>query len=140
MDSLIRRKENWRKWYESHKEEHKAKVIEWRKKNPEKCKEYSLKCNRKADRNWIKKKYQINKEKTKKYLLSHPCVDCGNKDVRVLEFDHVRGIKYKQVTNLLQGSWNKIFEEIEKCEVRCANCHKIKTDSERTLLIHNHKT
>ena len=60
------------------------------------------------------------------YLLHHPCVDCGEKDVRVLDFDHVRGKKYKSVSKMLSGSHSidRLIEEIKKCEVRCANCHR----------------
>jgi len=66
------------------------------------------------------------------YLSSHPCVDCGQTDIRVLEFDHVRGQKTDEISHLLsQGcGWSRIQAEIAKCEVRCANCHRIKT-SER---------
>jgi hypothetical protein len=62
------------------------------------------------------------------YLREHPCVDCGEADPVVLEFDHVRD-KVKPVSFLLgQGhDWPRIVEEIEKCEVRCANCHRRRT-------------
>ena len=63
------------------------------------------------------------------YLSERPCVDCGCSDIRVLEFDHVRGIKYNSVARLLTSgaSWERILTEIAKCDVRCANCHRIKT-------------
>ena len=61
------------------------------------------------------------------YLLKHPCVDCGEKDVTVLEFDHVKN-KLKPVSSLIRaGATSLIEKEIEKCEVRCANCHRRKT-------------
>src|SRR5689334_19401205 len=58
------------------------------------------------------------------YLLEHPCIDCGEKDPIVLEFDHVKGKKEANVGHLISGSLEKIITEIDKCEVRCANCHK----------------
>ena len=63
------------------------------------------------------------------YLTNHPCVDCGESDPCVLDFDHVRDVKASNVSELIgQGwSWRKISIEIEKCEVRCANCHRRKT-------------
>lgn len=63
------------------------------------------------------------------YLLEHPCVDCGQSDIRCLEFDHVRGIKSESIGTMLKHSepWEAIETEIAKCEVRCANCHRIKT-------------
>lgn len=63
------------------------------------------------------------------YLSNHPCIDCGNTDIRTLEFDHVRGHKTDGISHLLsQGcGWPRIETEIAKCEVRCANCHRIKT-------------
>ena len=70
-----------------------------------------------------------NKQKLMAYLQGHPCTDCGNSDVRVLEFDHVRGKKIKNIAEMLRhgASWSSIEAEIAKCEVRCANCHRIKT-------------
>lgn len=71
-----------------------------------------------------------NKDKIIKYLVDHPCVDCGENDIIVLEFDHVRGEKIMPVSSMThQGgySWPTIKKEIDKCEVRCANCHRRKT-------------
>ena len=61
------------------------------------------------------------------YLLEHPCVDCGESDVIVLEFDHIRGEKRKEISVLKRSSLKAVIKEIEKCEVRCANCHRRKT-------------
>lgn len=61
------------------------------------------------------------------YLKSHPCVDCGESDVIVLEFDHVRGKKRLAVSSLVNYGWKTVHEEIQKCEVRCSNCHTRKT-------------
>ncbi|HTK10171.1 MAG TPA: hypothetical protein VL485_23555 [Ktedonobacteraceae bacterium] len=71
-----------------------------------------------------------NQRKLYAYLSEHPCVDCGHTDVRVLEFDHVRGEKVESIARLvrLATSWPTIDAEIAKCEVRCANCHRIKTN------------
>ncbi|MEO7019954.1 MAG: hypothetical protein ABI234_07370, partial [Ktedonobacteraceae bacterium] len=57
------------------------------------------------------------------------CVDCNCLDIRVLEFDHVHGKKAKSISELLKNSasWPRIQSEIAKCEVRCANCHRIQT-------------
>lgn len=63
------------------------------------------------------------------FLRQHPCVDCGETDPVLLEFDHVRGRKLNSICNLIRRgfSWNKIYDEIQKCEVRCCRCHRIKT-------------
>jgi hypothetical protein len=73
-----------------------------------------------------------NQRRLYAYLSEHPCVDCGNSDIRILEFDHVRGRKRDDVAELLTNgaTWTTILTEIAKCEVRCVNCHRIKT-SER---------
>lgn len=60
------------------------------------------------------------------YLSSHPCVDCGESDPAVLEFDHVIGEKRSAVASMIHDgvSWEVITQEIGKCQVRCANCHR----------------
>jgi hypothetical protein len=71
-----------------------------------------------------------NRQKLYIYLSKHPCIDCGETDLRVLEFDHLRGNKSANIARLLHNavSWATIEKEIAKCEVRCANCHRIKTN------------
>jgi hypothetical protein len=64
------------------------------------------------------------------YLLAHPCVDCGEDDIRVLEFDHPPGAeKLDDVAALMarQLPWKRILEEMNKCQVCCANCHRRRT-------------
>jgi len=71
---------------------------------------------------------QRNRELLYEYLLSHPCVDCGERDPIVLDFDHLRDKKYRVANIVATGcSWERIVLEIEKCAVRCANCHRRKT-------------
>lgn len=61
------------------------------------------------------------------HLWSHPCVDCGESDPVVLEFDHVDG-KVIEISRLARhASLDRLAEEIARCEVRCANCHARRT-------------
>ena len=64
------------------------------------------------------------------YLSSHPCVDCGESDPLLLDFDHVSGEKKFSVSNAInrqKAGVQKIAKEVEKCVVRCSNCHRRKT-------------
>lgn len=62
------------------------------------------------------------------YLSTHPCVDCGETDIRVLEFDHVLEKSF-DISEAIRwvSPVEKIEKEVEKCEVRCSNCHRIVT-------------
>src|SRR5215218_3601178 len=53
------------------------------------------------------------------HLHSHPCVDCGEADLVVLEFDHIREQKAGDVCSMMQAGcgWITISLEINKCEV-----------------------
>ena len=72
------------------------------------------------------------------YLIKHSCIDCGESDPIVLEFDHVRGTKLDCVSVMISKNFkiDIIKKEIAKCNVRCANCHKRKTAKERDYWIH----
>ena len=61
------------------------------------------------------------------YLKNNPCVDCGEDDIEVLEFDHIIPLQGQRVTNMNACSIERLQEEIDKCEVRCANCHTRRT-------------
>ncbi len=69
-------------------------------------------------------------------LRKSVCVDCGESDPIVLDFDHVRGRKKMAVSGLVSraASLFTINREIKKCEVRCANCHRRKTAKEQKWL------
>lgn len=62
------------------------------------------------------------------HLTTHPCVDCGNADWRVLEFDHISDDKIADISKIVRTyGLDKLQAEIVKCEVRCRNCHAIIT-------------
>ena len=71
-----------------------------------------------------------NKQSILALFLAKGCADCGNTDVRVLEFDHLSD-KVANVADLLRGGycWATIQSEIDKCDIVCANCHRIRTYS-----------
>jgi hypothetical protein len=98
------------KWYQKNKKRHIAKVRRYKKNAISQGQQYV----------WD-------------YLSSHPCVDCGEQDPVVLEFDHVRGKKRKAVGDLARQGYSiqTIQKEIDTCVVRCANCHRRKTHKER---------
>lgn len=86
---------------------------------------------------------QINKREEARsyvfnYLRSHSCVDCGEADSMVLTFDHIYGKKKMDISQMVnQGySLEAIQKEIDKCVVRCANCHMRIEKQRRGTLYH----
>ena len=79
---------------------------------------------RRADR--VRK--QAGKELIREYK-DKPCADCGNSyPFYVMQFDHVSGEKVAGISRFVSNrQWKKAIEEIEKCEVVCANCHAERT-------------
>ncbi len=77
---------------------------------------------------WNKKQLEKHQNLIFNYLSKHPCVDCGETDPVVLEFDHVRG-KKKYTISKMAGRYSNdsVLNELKKCDVRCANCHRRKT-------------
>jgi hypothetical protein len=73
-------------------------------------------------------------EEIRKYKLEQGCIDCGyNQHPEALEFDHKpNSNKLFNVGEKLGAySLDKIWAEINKCEVVCANCHAIRTANRR---------
>lgn len=60
-------------------------------------------------------------------------MDCGESDPIVLEFDHVQGKKRFSISECIYQNWSieDLEKEMNKCEIRCANCHRRKTAKER---------
>lgn len=85
---------------------------------------------RKNLRETSKKQEQILRDYVINYLLSHPCIDCGEKDIVVLEFDHNNSKEKTTSISIMVThcvSLKKLKTEIEKCSIRCSNCHRRKT-------------
>jgi len=78
---------------------------------------------------WSKDRRLRVRKQVFEYLLTHPCIECGERDIIVLEFDHrAQYTKRFDVMSATHGhSWKTILAEIKKCDVVCANCHKRRT-------------
>ena len=74
---------------------------------------------------------QRNFERMIAYLAVHPCSDCGEPDPVVLDFDHLpefeKRFEIARAVGASTRSWKSIEQEIAKCEVVCANCHRRRT-------------
>ena len=96
-----------KRWYERNKARH-VKNVRARNKLVEKeCQHYVL-----------------------EHLLANPCA-CGEARPAALQFHHVRGEKSGEVSTFFAYSLGRVKEEIEKCDVMCANCHAVLTANER---------
>lgn len=89
-----------------------------------------------SNKDYYLKKATVNRKRARiklraflfEYYSTHPCVDCGESDPVVLEFDHIQE-KYSNIARMANRSFSigKINSEIAKCEVVCSNCHKRRT-------------
>lgn len=59
------------------------------------------------------------------YLTGKVCVDCGESDITVLTFDHVRGEKKMNVADMVSHGYSldTIRRELDKTDIVCFNCH-----------------
>ena len=132
------------RWYHRNKnkiaknriEKHTLGFCKWcLKRKAVKSKSGCKKClNRFAEvrrNNW--KKRAIDKPRLKQQLIDlkgGECVDCGySKHFAALEFDHINDDKLDAVANLINHmvAWSRVIAEVEKCDLVCANCHRIRT-------------
>jgi hypothetical protein len=61
------------------------------------------------------------------FFRERPCVDCGETDPLVLEFDHLGHKRFNIAKGLRDRNWAPVLDEIAKCDVVCANCHRRRT-------------
>ena len=106
---------------------------------PFKYKEDKAKYHKEYHAQW----YQKNKEKVKTrkkerikkirewfidYKSTLSCEQCGTSHPAVIDFHHKDGYDKLVVSEIIGkhgGSKKLVLEEIEKCRVLCANCHRI---------------
>jgi hypothetical protein len=126
----------------------------WRQKNPERRKAIERRHAElhRAERRASVSRYNkspYGKARIKKYRkqfvarvremldgikLERGCADCGYRAAaEAMDFDHVKGIKRLTLSTMAIRVVNMkaILEELEKCEVVCANCHRIRTKARR---------
>lgn len=98
----------------------KAKVA-WNAKNPGYHGEYS------------RRRFKILADRLAEIKLAAGCADCGYRQhAAALDFDHAGSEKVANVSALLRRvPWEQVLVEVAKCEVVCANCHRIRTYNER---------
>jgi hypothetical protein len=91
---------NWmQKHYKKHKREYKAKAIEAKRRRRE----------------------LINS------LKARPCSDCKQSyPPYVMDFDHISNKSFN-IGNNIDLSKDKVLKEISKCDLVCANCHRLRT-------------
>lgn len=68
------------------------------------------------------------------FFKDNPCTDCGESDPLVLEFDHLGEKSFNVGKGLRDRNWQSVLDEIAKCEVVCANCHRRRTARRRGFI------
>ena len=111
----------------------KEDAIEWRRKNKKAKSLYDATRNKSSRvKTKVKQTKALKTQRIRQYLIdylsSHPCIDCGETDIVVLEFDHIES-KEIGICKAVNRGWSlkKLQNEISKCVVRCANDHRRKT-------------
>jgi hypothetical protein len=69
-----------------------------------------------------------NRQRLAQIKVQAGCADCGYSDhPAALQFDHVRGVKVGNISEMVKRPWKVILTEVEKCEVVCAVHHAIRS-------------
>jgi hypothetical protein len=87
------------------------------------------KCSDSESRRLIKRRREM-KDKAVEYLCGK-CVDCGlqSEYTEVYDFHHKNPEEKTMSIALLLDTtkrWERIREELDKCELLCSNCHRIR--------------
>lgn len=114
QEQIERRRLQQREYYKNNREKIMQRTSLYAKNNPD--------IPRKSSKAFTEKKYKefIEFKKT----LS--CLDCGMDDFRCLEFHHLDPNEKEDNLSNLYRHTKKFLEELKKCVVLCANCHKIR--------------
>ena len=103
---------------------HNSKNLEYKKNNSERTKQ---------QQNDFAKKQREQVKQVLDVLKGLPCTDCGNRfPPECMDFDHIENNKFKGVAQLAKVyNLAKVIDEVAKCELVCANCHRIRTRKRR---------
>ena len=114
-------------------------ALAWRKANRDRVREYERQLYerkpgyREYRRLYAAERYQERREFVDDWKLLHGCIDCGYREhACALDLDHRDpATKLKTVAEIMHASWDKLLAEIDKCDVRCRNCHAVRTQAQR---------
>lgn len=114
----------------------------WRNKAKTVRQDYCKACKTEYNRTWYNKnkdKHKADVERTRtgrvqkfydfiNEVKSVPCADCQGVFPSVcMDFDHLSDDKLYNIAEMMGHSLEKVKVEVAKCEVVCANCHRIRT-------------
>jgi hypothetical protein len=73
---------------------------------------------------------EAKQERLRQFFVDKKCMDCPVDNPVVLEFHHrIPELKCKSISKMMSdgNSWERVLQEIDKCDILCSNCHKIRT-------------
>ncbi len=146
-----------RQWREANLERSRASCADWRHTHPDKV--------RSRNKAWYQKHAEEERARSRSYAKAHkekrrtlahakkasnkatvdalkeaPCVDCGSVYPSFcMDFDHLRDKRGKQLSHLYKCSVLTVLAELKKCDLVCANCHRVRTENRRTASPRNPK-
>ena len=104
-----------KEWQRNNREKFNATRRRYYRNNKRKINQYAFQ--------WRRKRYDW----FIKYKQTHPCERCGQSDYRCLEFHHPEGRKESNLSvgSMINHRKETLLEEMKRCQILCANCHKI---------------
>lgn len=113
----------------------------WRSKQKGTKQPYCRDCQRKRNRQDYRENSSRWEKNNRRYktsvrqyvydtLKNSECIECGETRIACLEFDHRdRADKTLSISKAVTQGWSikRLEEEIKKCDIRCSNCHSIRT-------------
>lgn len=107
--------------------ENKSKILFHKnKRKKDGLQDSCISCKKDSNEQTRLKSKETNGLKVIDYLISHPCIRCGETDPLVLDFDHLDiENKIMSISDLVVSGakWKRIDAEMYKCRVLCKNCH-----------------
>ena len=124
------RREYWKRMPPEVREKRNKRIREYQKHLTPEQRKRKNKSGRRSARARCRERRAV----VQKYKVLKGCCICGfNKHYSALDFDHIdRGKKRNNISRIVgKYSWKTIVEEIKKCRVLCANCHRLKTQKNK---------
>lgn len=83
-----------------------------------------------------KKRLEAGRKFIRKLKENSKCVDCGEDRWQCLDFDHIDPTKKTMaISQMVRARYSvkRLKKEVANCEIRCSNCHRVKTWNDRVV-------